>query len=132
MYLTSLILIFIESTIGAIFLSFMITLPFLMFLINKNLKNSFKYSFLFAAIYSIQNSSFLYFLIFFLTYSLGGTLILHYLKYEKENLFFFTLFQIVMVILFFSNKINSIILCGIGFTVLNYFYIKILKIKKKD
>ena len=132
MYLTSLILIFIESTIGAMFLSFMITLPFLMFLINKNLKNGFKYSFLFAAIYSIQNNSFLYFFIFFLTYSLGGTLILHYLKYEKENLFFFTLFQIVMVILFFLNKINSIILCGIGFTLLNYFYIKILKIKKKD
>ena len=93
MYLTSLILIFIESTIGAMFLSFIITLPFLTSWINKNLKNGYKYSFLFAAIYSIQNNSFLYFLMFFLLYSLGVVFILHYLKYEKKNFFFFTIFQ---------------------------------------
>ena len=132
MYLTSLILIFIESTIGAMFLSFIITLPFLTSLINKNLKNGYKYSFLFAAIYSIQNNSFLYFLMFFLLYSLGVVFILHYLKYEKKNLFFFTLFQMIITVSFFFNKVNSIILCGIGFIALNYLYIKTLRPKKKD
>ena len=130
MYLISFILIFIESTIGAIFLTFIVTLPFLMLLIKKNIQNGLKYSFLFSIIYSIQNNSFIYYFIFFICYSVGSMLLLNYLEYEKKNIFFFTLFQICIISLFFWDR-TSVFPNFLGCLLTNYLYLKKFRRKKK-
>lgn len=133
MELLSWFFIFIESTLQGKFFSCMVALPYLTYLINGELKKSIIGTVAIIFIFSLQNSNFLFLLIFFSLYFIFFYFILQHLSYKKENTLVFSTLQTAIVFLFFYKYVGKVGLGinFIGFSILNYLYIKRFKIQKR-
>lgn len=127
------ILIFLEITLAGKFLCLIITLPYILYLINQNSLKTIIYIPLLILIYSFQNEKIALFSFFFLIFSLIFFIILLHLKYSKENIVIFSFINILFVYLFFSKYLSlfGIVLNFIGFLIVNYIFISKLKGKSE-
>lgn len=131
--LFSVFLIFIEASLQGKLFSLVVTLPYLAYLINGELKKSIVWAFAITFIFSLQNSYFIYLLIFFSIYFLMFYLILHHFSYKKENVLVFSALQTLILFLFFYRYTGKegLIANFIGFCIFNYIYINRFKIQKR-
>ncbi|MGL5051375.1 MAG: hypothetical protein ACRC0K_00990 [Fusobacteriaceae bacterium] len=131
--LISMFLIFIEATLQGKFFSLVVTLPYLAYLINGELKKSIIGLLGIIFVFSLQNSYFLYLVFFFVIYFSIFYSMLNHFSYKKENIIVFSIIQTFILFLFFHKYTDKIglIFNFIGFCIFNYTYIKRLKVQKR-
>lgn len=132
-YLISLILIFIESTMATKIFSLIVTFSFISFLSSRNYKVALINLFVLSEIFSLQNHNFFkYFFIFGLVYLIFYLLLTQFM-YSTENIIIFTIIQSVIFFLFFREHMEwvEIIFNILGLAVSNYLFIKISWRKQK-
>lgn len=132
-YLISLILIFIESTMATKIFSLVVTFSFVSFLSTKNYKIGLINILILSEIFSLQNHNFFkYFFVFGLIYLVFHLVFTQFL-YSTENIIIFTVVQTVIFFVFFRKNIGWI---GMGFNAIgllisNYIFIKLSRRKEK-
>lgn len=132
-YLISLILIFIESTMATKIFSLVVTFSFISFLSTKNYKIGLINILILSEIFSLQNHNFFkYFFTFGLIY-LVFYLILTQFLYSTENIIIFTVIQTVILFIFFRENIGWIgtSFNAVGLLISNYIFIKLSRRKEK-
>lgn len=126
-YLISLLLIFLESTMAVKLFSLIVTLSFISFLSTKNYKIALLNLVILSEIFSLQNHNFFkYFLIFGLVYIVFFLLMTQFM-YSTENIIIFTLIQGIIIFIFFRGNTGwlSIVINLMGLIISNYMFIKI-------
>ena len=132
-YLISLILIFIESTMATKIFSLVVTFSFISFLSTKNYKIGLINILILSEIFSLQNHNFFkYFFAFGLVYLIFYLILTQFL-YSTENIIIFTVIQAIIFFIFFRKNIGWI---GTGFNAMgllisNYIFIKLSRRKEK-
>lgn len=123
--IVSLLLVLLEISIAGNIISGIVMLPYYLFLIEKWEKWVICPMSVIIFIHLLQNESFFRVLGAFLVITIIYYIVLQYLNYEKENILFFSIIQIIILYLLFRKNITiaEIIINFVGLNITNYIYI---------
>ena len=130
-YIISLLGIIIETSLPFTANILVVTLSFLIYLVNIKKEKAMSIIGIIVIILSLQtNDIFKLLVIFYLSYYILNYIFLH-LVYEKSNILFFLVFQGILYGILSKNNFNLkyLLVNMIGFIILNFVYIHISKNK---
>lgn len=121
----SLLLVLIEVSLGASFISGVFILSYLFYLIEKWEQWILLPITIIILIHSLQNRKISIVVLLIFLVSLVYSVILHYIEYNKEGILFFSIIQTLIIIFIFRKNISvaEVIYNFIGLNLANYFYI---------
>lgn len=122
--LISLIFVFVEATLASEYTSYIFVMTYFMYLINQAKKRTIINIFFIIVIYSLQNRE-----LAKISLTFGLLCGIYYLvflqmKYNRDNILAFSGIQILILMLFFKEKIefHGYIFNFVGMILMNYFY----------
>ncbi|WP_294704471.1 hypothetical protein [uncultured Fusobacterium sp.] len=133
-YIISLLGIIIETSLPFTANILVVTLSFLIYLVNIKKEKAMSIIGIIVIILSLQtNDIFKLLVIFYLSYYILNYIFLH-LVYEKSNILFFLVFQGILYGILSKNNFNLkyLLVNMIGFIILNFVYIHISKNKVNE
>lgn len=133
-YIISLLGIIIETSLPFTANILVVTLSFLIYLVNIKKEKAMPIIGIIVIILSLQtNDIFKLLVIFYLSYYILNYIFLH-LVYEKSNILFFLVFQGILYGILSKNNFNLkyLLVNMIGFIILNFVYIHISKNKVNE
>mgnify|MGYP000193673566 FL=1 len=133
-YIISLLGIIIETSLPFTANILVVTLSFLIYLVNIKKEKAMSIIGIIVIILSLQtNDIFKLLVIFYLSYYVLNYIFLH-LVYEKSNILFFLVFQGILYGILSKNNFNLkyLLVNMIGFIILNFVYIHISKNKVNE
>lgn len=133
-YIISLLGIIIETSLPFTANILVVTLSFLIYLVNIKKEKAMSIIGIIVIILSLQtNDVFKLLVIFYLSYYILNYIFLH-LVYEKSNILFFLVFQGILYGILSKNNFNLkyLLVNMIGFIILNFVYIHISKNKVNE
>lgn len=125
----SLILVFIEISLGAKIISGIFVLPYLLYLIERGERWVLTPISLIILIHSLQNERLSLVITGVIVISLIYFLLLNYMEYNREGIIVFSIIQSFILFVIYKNDLSffNIMYNFIGLNLINYFYIVQLK-----